>query len=130
MTCRLSCLSLLMKTRPAMGPKGVFVQKNATQVCDIPSFSEGRLLLVITVHDSNTNTLTLRCKKEFVLIGKKFLIREFVPLPKCVRTPYFEHSALAHLRPVHYCTASRWSCKCFSCKITYFRTPQFGSSVV
>ena len=33
-----------------------------------------------------------RCKREFVPIGKKFLIREFVPLRKCVRTAYFEHS--------------------------------------
>ena len=40
----------------------------------------------------------------------------------------FEHRALAHLRPVHYCTANRGSCKCFSCKITYFLTPQFDSS--
>ena len=53
----------------------------------------------------------------------RFFTSDPVPTPDEQRTPYFEHSALANLRPVHYCTASRGSCKFFSCKVIYFITP-------
>ena len=40
-----------MKTRPALGPKGLIILTSVNPVCGMPLFSEARLLLVITVHD-------------------------------------------------------------------------------
>ena len=40
-----------MKTRPALGPKGLIVLASFNLVCRMPLFSQARLLLVITVHD-------------------------------------------------------------------------------
>ena len=50
-----------MKTHPSLGPKGLILYAGVNPVCGMPLFSEARLLLVITVHDTSHTTFVVHC---------------------------------------------------------------------